>query len=256
MIGQKDRSSFFTDTKIAIVKNEDKQKSANLLADKKLQKEQEKRDKIASRGFEKTFGKKGQLVGYTQFEDQKETYIDGIIAKGEPVFSASFIFLRYVGTTIRQFRYIEKEDPGTRLKKFTEISRREFPGVEFLPTFEPVIKCKGCGDWAMLLELDPPNFKEDSFNPRATQVQKLEDLPPALDYFEKILMAEVLESKFYDSEILNCSNWEKSKDKRGLATVCPKMFSLIEADTLEKKNLFPEQHTERLRSWGRNRKPG
>ena len=37
----------------------------------------------------------------------------------------------------------------------------------------------------MLLELDPPNFKEDSFNPRATQVQKLEILPPALDYFLK-----------------------------------------------------------------------
>ena len=52
---------------------------------------------------------RGRGLAVAAVEDQKETYIDGIIAKGEPVFSASFIFLRYVGTTIRQFtRYIER----------------------------------------------------------------------------------------------------------------------------------------------------
>ena len=187
--------------------------------------------------FTSNFHQPATLIGYCTLEknppywdflNRNANYRPNADQIKEPILSSSFINLRFVGLVKR-----EKLERGSGLENFFHSyeSILSSDGELRLPTFSPVIKCLGCGQWALLCSLEKPDWPFNSFDPKPLQAQRKEDLPPLVAQFEKTL----------NDEPINCLTWSKSS-KEGLTSVCPALLALLDKDTAQKKKRFPEIH--------------
>ena len=144
----------------------------------------------------------------------------------EPILSSSFIYLRFIGLVNRK-----ELNTFMSLKGFPIHYSNYNDWKNEIPTFTPVIKCLGCGEWAMLCELEEPNYLFNSYALQPLLVQSSKDLPAVITQFEKTLY----------NEPINCQTWGKP-GKTGIASVCPQLLYQFEKDTLDKIKIFPEIH--------------
>jgi len=189
--------------------------------EKNLKAAQKKKDIAALSAFKCAFKVKGTIVGHTYFDRFFSDYNNRNYIP-EPVIATSFISLRLIGEVPKKTSQMKGWEIGYIPEDYYE---------DPLAVFEPVIKCLGCGNWAMLCNLSEPSHPCDSYSPQALRVQTLDGLTPVLEQFDDALKIEPL----------NCQTWG-TLGTTGLTAVCPTVLEKLHLDTLQKKKKFPDLH--------------